>query len=92
MCDFSVQENLKQEEDSVHIAHIPLPTVVSRSFKMLNDCAKTLAHMFRPFIPLAKRYLSPGKPIVLLRLSVLVPRIRSNPIEDIAFNHMMILS
>ena len=59
---------------------------------MLNDDAKSLAHMFRPSITPAKGYLSPGKLIVLLRLSVLVPRIRSNLIEDIAFNHMMILS
>jgi len=66
--------------------HIPSPTIVSRSFKMLNDAAKSLAQMFLPSITPAKRYLSPGKPTVLTRLSVLVPRIRSNPIADIAFN------
>ena len=91
ICNFSIQENLKQEEDSVHVAHITLPTVISRYFKMLNNCAKSLAHMFRPSITPAKRYLSLGKPIVLTRLSVLVPRIRSNPIADIAFNRMMVL-
>ena len=70
----------------MHVAHITLPTVISRYFKMLNYCAKSSAHMFRRSITPSKRYLSPGKPIVLLRLSVLVPCIRSKPIEEIAFN------
>ncbi len=65
--------------------------MVSRSFKMLNDSAKSLSQMFLPSITPEKRYLSRGKPTFLTRLSVLVPRIRSNPIEDIVFNYEMVL-
>ena len=54
----------------MNIAHIPLPIVVSRSFKILNDCSESLAHMFGPSITVAKGYLSPGKPIVLTRMNV----------------------
>ena len=65
--------------------------MASRVSSVLIEDARSFAQMFLPSTTPAKRYLPAGKPALLTKSSVLVPRTRSNPKPEMLFKAMMVL-
>ena len=68
-----------------------MPTTASKALRELREAARSLAQMFLPSTTPAKRYFPDGKPALLIKSRVLVPRTRSNPKPVMPFKPVRVL-